>query len=206
MKPISVFIVDDHAITRAGLCSLLGTQKSLTVVGEAGDGRTAVRKILETRPDVIIMDLMMPGMDGSETTQELLAKWPEAKVLLLTTFGSADGLAHALAAGAIGALLKSAALPELMEAIRNSAAGRQNVSDEIAQLIEESPPVPELSERQREILKSVTCGLSNTAIASQFRISLPMVKEHLSAIFAKLGAANRAEAVAIALRKHLLKL
>ena len=206
MTPIKILLIDDHSVMRMGLAALLGTQRDLQIVGDAGDGETGIRKALKLRPDVVIMDLMMPVMDGVATTRELLAKMPEAKVLILTTFGSSDGIAHALESGAKGAIMKTADLAELLDAIRAVARGERSVAPEIEQILTEDPPVPELSPRQTDIMKSVIRGLTNEDIAKQLGISLPMVKEHVKALFAKIGAANRTEAVAIALRKHLLKI
>lgn len=205
MKKIKVLLIDDHAIMRMGLASLLGTQKDLEVVGDADNGKTGINKALKLRPDVVIVDLLMPGMDGTETTRRLREQLPESHVMILTSFGTADGIAHALSAGACGAIMKNAKLPELVSAIRKVALGHRAVSDEIEQMMTDNPPVPELSSRQSEILAFVIQGLSNAEIADRLAISAPMVRDHLKAIFAKLGAANRAEAVAIALRKHLLK-
>lgn len=205
MKQIRVLIVDDHAIMRNGLASLLRTRKEIEVVGDAGDGASGIRKALKLKPDVVIMDLMMPDLDGKEATRQLLQQQPDAKVLIFTTFGTADGIGHALDAGARGAILKNVELTELVSAIKTVAAGGQALSPEIEQILAEDPPVPELSARQNEILGSIVRGLSNEDIARQLGISVPMVKEHVNATFAKLGAANRAEAAGIALRKHLLK-
>ena len=206
MTPIKILLVDDHAVMRKGLASLLGTRKELQVVGDADDGASGIRMALKLKPDVVIMDLMMPEMDGVETTRQLLARMPNAKVLILTSFGSADGIAHALASGAKGALMKTADLAELLDAIRAVSRGERSVSPEIEQILTDDPPVPELSPRQTDIMKSVIRGLTNEDIARQLNISLPMVKEHVKALFTKIGAANRTEAVAIALRKHLLKI
>jgi len=206
MKNIRVLLVDDHAVMRMGLASLLGTNRDITVVGDVGDGESAVKKAVQLKPDVILVDLMMPGMDGVETTRALLQKLPEAKVVIFTTFGTADGIGHALDAGAKGALLKTVGLKELVSAIKQVDAGETVLAPEIEQMLNESPTLPELSKRQSEILNSIIGGLSNQDIARQLGISVPMVKEHLNALFSKIGAANRTEAVAIALRKQLLKL
>lgn len=201
---IKVLIVDDHAILRMGLASLIESERDVCVAGDADDGETAIRKVLKLKPDVVVMDLMMPGMDGAETTRRLLEKMPEAKVLILTSFALADGLAHALEAGARGAVMKNADFAELLAAIRTVAAGGRAVSPEIERILAANPPVPALSPRQAEILASIVRGLSNADIALQLGISVDMVKEHANALFAKIGAANRTEAVAIALRRHLL--
>ena len=206
MNRIKVLIVDDHAIMRNGLTSLLRTSREIDVIGSAGDGKSGIQKAVKLKPDVVIMDLMMPEMDGTEATRLLLQKLPDVKVLIFTTFSTADGIGHALEAGASGAIMKNVELPELVAAIKTVASGGRALSPEIEQILSEDPPLPELSTRQAEILHSITRGLSNDDIARLLGISVPMVKEHVNAIFAKLGAANRAEAVAIAMRKHLLKL
>lgn len=205
MAKIKVMLVDDHAMLRMGLASLLGTTKEIQVVAEAGNGAEALGKYEQCSPDVVVMDLMMPEMDGTETTRELLKVHPDAKVLILTTFGTADALGHALEAGALGAILKTAKLPELVSSIEAVAAGKRSVASEIEQILKESPPVQALSKRQAEILEAITRGLSNEDIAAMLGISVPMVKEHVKILFEKIGAANRAEAVAIAIKKHLLK-
>lgn len=204
MERITILLVDDHAIMRQGLVSLLGTCPELQVVGDVGDGESGIRVALELKPDVIVMDLMMPEMNGTQTTQRLLETWPEAKVLILTTFGAADDLARALSAGARGAVLKSADWEEFRKAIATVAAGQRYVSSEIEQIVSENPPVPVLSPRQQEILDLMAKGLMNEDIAGILKISRPVVKEHVKAILHKLNAANRTEAVAIALRKYLI--
>ena len=206
MKKTTVLIIDDHAIMRKGLASLLRTSKEIDVLGDAGDGETGIQMARELKPDVVLMDLMMPGMDGTDATRQLLAALPSVKVLIFTTFGTADGIGHALKAGASGAIMKNVELPGLVAAIKTVAAGGRVLSPEIEQILTADPPVPKLSARQTEILHSITRGLSDKDIARQLGISVPMVKEHVNATFAKLGAANRAEAVAIAMRKHLLKM
>ena len=203
---IRVLIADDHTIVRAGLAALLGTEDDLEIVGQAKNGDEAIREAVRLVPDVVIMDLMMPGLDGVETTRRLRAEHPETHVLVLTTYGTSDDIAHALDAGASGALLKTADLPDLVSAIRGVASGNRILSAEIEQILATDPPIPGLSERQSDILASVTRGLSNEDIAHQLGISVARVREHLTTLFEKLGAANRAEAVAIALRKHLLKI
>ena len=205
MGKLRVLIVDDHAILRMGLTSILNAQRDLVVVGDASDGATGIARARALKPDVVIMDLMMTEMDGTETTRRLLAHDPDARVLILTTFGTADGISHALEAGARGAVMKNVEFSELVEAIRAVAAGGRFVSPEIERIISSEPPVPALSPRQGEILALLVRGLSNADIARQLGISVNMVKEHSNALFAKLGVANRTEAVALALRKHLLK-
>ena len=205
MSKIKVLIADDHEVMRMGLATMLETDPSFRVVGEASDGAEAVAKALELRPDVVVMDLVMPQMDGSEATARIKESAPSTKVLLLTTFGTADGIAHALAAGAEGALLKSAASIDILKAVKRIVNGEQVVSEEVREFMLKEPPVPELTERQRVILKSMTEGLINFAIAKRLGISEDGVKRHANVIFRKLGVGSRSEAIALAFRKHLLK-
>ena len=205
-KKTSILLIDDHTVMRMGLASLLGTCRELSVVGDTGDGESGLRLAAKLHPDVIIMDLMMPRMNGADATKALIEKWPEAKILILTTFGTADGISKALEAGAKGAILKSADLSELRKAIFEVANGKSYISSEIRHIMDEDPPVNALSPRQGEILQAIARGFSNSDIAKLLGISLDMVREHTSALFQKLGAANRTEAVTIAIRKHLLKL
>jgi len=207
MKETTVLLVDDHAIFRMGLASLLGTAKGIKVVGDAGDGASAVKKALSLRPDVVIMDLIMPGsMDGAEATKALIEKWPEAKVVILTTYETADGIGHALDAGARGAIVKKAELDDVLNAIRTVAEGEIFVSDEIKQVLKSNATCTPLSPRQSEIIELVSLGLTNEDISYKLGISATSVRDYLKTTFAKIGAANRAEAVAIAFRKHLLKI
>ena len=202
---IKVLIIDDHAILRMGLTALLNSKKDIEVVGDAANGAAGIRKAVRLKPDVVIVDLVMPDMDGVETTRQLLERDPDAKVMILTTFGTADGISHALAAGACGAVMKNVEFTELVAAIKTVAAGGRAISPEIERILATEPPIPGLSPRQAEILASLVRGLSNNDIATQLGISLNMVKEHTSSLFAKLGVANRAEAISLALRKHLVK-
>jgi len=206
MSKIKVLVVDDHAIVRSGLETLLATNANIEVVGSAGNGREALSVAKRTNPDVVLMDLMMPVMDGTEATQKLKTECPTAKVLIITTFGTADALGHALDVGATGAVLKSIRINGLLDAIRKTARGERYLSPEIEQMLANDKPIPELSGRQIDILHAISIGRSNDEICTQFGISRPTVRDHLHAIFTKIGAANRAEAVGIALRKHLLKI
>ena len=206
MKPINILIADDHAIVRMGLASLFSTQDGLSVVGDAEDGEAAVRKTLKLKPDVVVMDLMMPKKDGATATAEIHAVLPDVKILILTTFGTSDGIVHALNAGALGAIMKSSPNSELVSSIRAIAKGKRAISEEVERLLEEDPPAKALTPRQMQILEGLVRGLTNQNIATQLGIREDRVKGHVNSIFTKLGAANRTEAVAIALRKHLLKI
>lgn len=204
MTPTRVLIVDDHAILRMGLASLLSSKKDIEVVGDAANGPEGVRRAIELKPDVVVMDLMMPGMGGAEATARLLEKAPDAKVLIITTFDTSDGIDRALKAGARGAIMKNCDFEELVDALRTVASGGSYIAPDVKRLFSNDPPAITLSPRQREMLQSIARGLSNPDIAKQFGISIYVVKEHIAALFAKIGAANRSEAVAIAMRKNLL--
>ena len=205
-QAIRILIADDHTVVRAGLKAILEFEKDLSVVGEATNGLDAVRKSAELHPNVVIMDLMMPRLSGADATAKIKSADTNVQVLILTSYGSAEDINKALSAGASGVLLKNASDDQLVAAIRKVSQGGKAMPAEIAKTIKFNPPVAELTERQLEILLSVTRGLSNNDIAKQFDISPSGVKHHLTTIFAKLGAASRAEAVTIALRKHLLKI
>ena len=202
---ITILIADDHLIVRTGLAALLGTERDFQVVGQAKNGIEAVREAARLRPDVVIMDLVMPKKDGVEATAEISQKAPESRVILLTTFGMSDGIAHALAAGAKGAILKNADNAELVKAIRTVHNGGEFVSAEIRQQLAVDPPIPQLTPRQNEILAAMVRGLTDRDISRLLGIRLDGVNDHVRAILEKIGASNRTEAVAIALRKHLLK-
>ena len=203
---IRLLIADDHSIVRMGLATLLELEDDLELVGMSVNGKTAVAEAAKTKPDIVVMDLMMPVMDGIEATKAIKAKLPKTKVILFTTFPTSDLISKALESGAVGAIFKSAADTELIKAIREVAAGKTYISDDIQKLIASDPPVAALSPRQTEILESIVRGLSNAEIGMQLGITPTVVREHTITLFQKIGAANRAEAVAIALRKHLLKM
>ena len=206
MKKIRIIIADDHAVMRMGLIALFDTVGEFEVVAEAADGKEAVELALRHRPDVVIMDLVIPILDGVAATEKIAKSCPDVRVLLLTTYGSSDGIAHALDVGASGAVLKSASNDELISAIKAVAAGQKSISGDVQRLLQDDPPIKPLTQRQTEILSYVTRGLTNQDIAKVLGIRVDSVAQNLSAIFAKLNAANRAEAITIALRKHLLKL
>ena len=206
MEKTRVLNADDHAVVRMGLASLLGTSKSIEVVGDAFDGEDAVRKALRLKPDVVILDLVMPRKDGIAAAAELQQKLPSARILVLTTFSSTENIAKALKAGATGAVLKSSGNDELISAVLKVAAGERYLSDDVRHLLEEDPPLPDLSPRQFEILSLIARGQTNKEISSQLDISLESVKSHVKIIFEKLGASSRTEAASIAQRKQLLKI
>ena len=204
MTKTTVMIVDDHSVVRIGLAMLIGIESDLTVCAEAESGKEAVRLAEELKPAVVAMDFVMHDMDGAETTAALLKVSPQSKVLILTSYGSSADLSRALDAGATGAVTKDIANEDLLDAIRATARGERRLSPEIRSSLAESENRIDLTPRQREVLNSITRGLSNDDIATMLAISKVRVKQHLSALYEKLGAANRAEAVAIALRRQLL--
>lgn len=204
MKKITILIADDHKIVRMGLKSLFAAEKDLTVVGEAEDGEQAVKKALELRPDIVIMDLVMPRKDGVSATRELHEQLPGTSVVVLTSYSTSDTIAAALQAGARGAVMKSADDNDLLSAIRAVAAGETFVSTEVKGLLAVDPPAPTLSKRQLEVLQALVKGFNNTEIADQLGISRTVVKDHVETLLSKLGAANRTELTAITVRKNLL--
>ena len=206
MNKTKILIADDHTIVRIGLAALLSAEKDMQVVGEAKNGVEAIRKAKQLLPDVIIMDLFMPKKNGIDATTEILGALPAAKILILTSFGTSDGIARSLQAGAVGAFMKTADDGELVTAIRKVMRGERVISPEVRRMLNEDPPVPELSSRQREILNAIATGLTNKEIAVTLSVRKDTVEDYLRMLFSKLGASNRTEAVAIALRKQLLKI
>ena len=201
-----VLIADDHVILRMGLVTLFENTPDFAIAGEADDGEEAVKKTLRLKPDIVIMDLSMPVMDGIEATREIISSAPNMKILVLTTFATSDSISDVLSAGARGVLLKNIPRNQLLSAIRRIAAGERVLSEDVKAVLAEDPPIAVLSPRQSEILNMLAKGLSNRDMAQLLGISITVVKEHITALYGKLGAANRTEAVGIALRKHLLKL
>ena len=201
---LKILIVDDHAIVRDGLAAILKFQKDMTVIGEANDGESALQKAQTLRPDIILMDLMMPNMNGADATAAIKQVLPETQILLLTSYGTSSELSRAFRNGATGAITKSLPKEELLAAIRNVATGMRIASPEIEQTLNEESETPTLTPRQLEILRSLARGLTNDDIAHEFGLSKAGVKFHLLTIFRKLNVANRTEAVSLALRKHLL--
>ena len=203
---IRILIADDHSIVRMGLATLLEMENDLELVGHSANGEEAVADALRLKPDVVVMDLMMPVVDGVEATAAIMAKIPEVKIVLFTTFPTSDLIAKAIDKGAKGVVFKSAADTELVKAIRAVASGKSYISPDVAKLLASDPPIEPLTPRQEEILGSIARGLSNSDIAKELGITPTTVREYTIALFQKIGAANRSEAVAIALRKHLLKI
>ncbi|MER7860071.1 response regulator transcription factor [Amycolatopsis japonica] len=204
---LRVLIVDDEPLLRAGLRSLLDNQPDLSVVGEADDGGEVVDLVRRTHPDVVLMDVRMPGVDGIEATRRVLAEIPEPpKVLVITTFDNDDYVYDALLAGASGFLLKRARKEEFAHAIRTIAAGETLLFPDAIRRMVTARPAPSglaprpssLTKRETEVLRLIATGKSNVDIAAELVISLETVKTHVGNIFGKLGAANRSQAVVFA--------
>ena len=201
---IRVMLVDDHLVVRMGLAAIISIERDMQLVGEAADGFEAVKLAAEINPDVVIMDIMMPKLNGVDAIAEILKRNPKTRILVLTTFGTSDDLRRALAAGATGALVKDSSKTELVSAIRECATGKNVMSPAIARQLNCKTPAVELSPRQLEILNYVAKGFNNAEIASLVGIGRDCVKAHLSAAFARLDASSRSEAVAIALNLGIL--
>lgn len=212
-RPIRVLIVDDQAIVRGGIVALLATEPGVQVVGQAPDGEEALRLLDEQRPDVVLMDLMMPGMDGVETTRRVLERAPCTRVLILTSFAGDDDVFPALQAGAIGYLLKDTDPGELVRAVKHAYADKSVFDPEVARkLLQElkaaSPPehcarlaVDRLTPREVEVLHLIGVGLGDAAIAERLVVGESTVRTHVRRILAKLRLASRTQAALYALRR-----
>lgn len=206
---IRILIVDDHAMVRRGLVAFLRTAPDLKLVGEVPSGESALAVLDEVAPDVILMDLMMPGMSGIETIQAVRDRDPDVQIIALTSFGKDDLVKQALTAGAISYLLKDVDAQELAEAIRAAHEGQSRLSREALQALVgalNQPPSPghDLTNREREVLALLVEGLNNSEIAERLFIGRSTAKTHVSNILSKLGADSRVEAVTIALEHGLV--
>jgi DNA-binding NarL/FixJ family response regulator len=207
---IRVLVVDDHPVVRHGLTAILRWERDLDVVGEAADGREAVQRIIEQRPDVVLLDLRLPHLSGIEVMRQVRAQLPQVRFLVLTTYDTDAYIGPALAAGAQGYLLKDATPEELAGAVRSLMQGRAalepGVAARLLEKISDGGAADELSAREREVLERLVRGASNKAIAANLNVSENTVKTHISHIFAKLGVQSRAEAVAAAIQRGMVSL
>ncbi len=206
---IKILLVDDHAVVRSGLSKFLMINKDLKLIGEASDGNEAIQMVSLHKPDVVLMDLMMPGMDGITATREIHRKYPGVKVIALTSFAEQNMVQGALQAGAMGYLQKNVTAKELGSAIRSAYEGRMILSPEATQILANSVAQPQihgeqLTERESDVLKCMVNGLNNNEIAVELVISLGTVKFHISNIFHKLGVDSRVEAVKLAMEQKLV--
>jgi two-component system, NarL family, response regulator LiaR len=206
---IRVMLVDDHTMVRRGLAAFLKVFDDLQLAGEAESGEAAIQVCAEVLPDVVLMDMVMPDMDGAAATRIIRQQFPQVQVIALTSFKEGDLVKNALEAGAIGYLLKDVSAEELVQAIRAAHAGRATLSPEAAQSLVEranQPVAPglDLTERELEVLALMVEGLNNTQIAGRLTVSSSTIKSHVSNILSKLGVASRTEAVTLALRKGIV--
>jgi two-component system, NarL family, response regulator LiaR len=208
-QPIRVMLVDDHTMVRRGLATFLKVFDDFELVGEAENGAAAIQLCAKVMPDVILMDMVMPEMDGASVTRAIRQQFPQVQVIALTSFKEGGLIKNALEAGAIGYVLKDISADDLAQAIRAAHAGRATLSPEAAQSLVESanlPPAPglDLTERERAVLALMVEGLNNTQIAGRLSVSPSTVKSHVSNILSKLGVSSRTEAVSLALRHGLV--
>jgi NarL family two-component system response regulator LiaR len=202
-------LVDDHTMVRRGLATMLEVFDDLQLAGEAESGEAAIQLCAEVLPDVILMDMALPRMDGATATYAIRQQFPQVQVLALTSFKEGKVIKQALEAGAIGYLLKDVSADDLVGAIRAAYAGRATLSPEAAQALVQTanqPPAPglDLTEREREVLTLMIEGLNNTQIAGRLTVSPSTIKSHVSNILSKLGVASRTEAVTLALRNRII--
>ena len=206
---VRVLIADDHPVVRRGLTAVLAAYDDFHLVGEVSSGEEAISFCEKTQPDVVLMDLVMPGMGGIKAIRVIRERWPQVAVIALTSFGEMTLVEEALKAGAVSYLLKNVSAEELAAAIRGAVTGRSTLSPEVARLLIQNIRQPagkdyNLSDREREILKLIVEGLPNVAIAERLIIAQSTVKFHVSNILSKLGVSSRTGAVALALRHHLV--
>jgi DNA-binding NarL/FixJ family response regulator len=205
-SPITVLAADDHPLIRAGLVALLGTEPALEVVAEAGDGEEALEKYRELRPDIVLMDLSMPVMDGLSATRAILEEFPNARVIVLTTYGGDEDIHRALDAGAMGYLVKDMVGADILNVIRTVHGGRRGIPPPVAaKLAEHTPRIP-LTSREIEVLSLVSQGLTNAEVAARIGRTEGTAKVHLKNILQKLGATDRTEAVTTALKRGFIRL
>lgn len=209
LKPIRVMLVDDHTMVRRGLAIFLKVYKDLALAGEAENGEAAVQLCGEIQPDVILMDMVMPKMDGIAAIREIRKKFPKIQIIALTSFKEEKLIKSALEAGAIGYLLKDVSAAILAQAIRDAYIGRSTLSPDVTQAMVNAaglPPKPglDLTERECEVLSLMVEGLNNTQIAGRLTVSPSTIKSHVSNILTKLGVSSRTEAVTLALRNGLI--
>jgi NarL family two-component system response regulator LiaR len=208
-KTIKVMIVDDHPIVRNGLKAMLLAIDDMELAGEAGSGTETLTLCRESVPDVILMDMVMPGMDGLETTRLVLDQYPDAKIIIVTSFSKEEMVQDALEAGATGYLLKNASVDTLTEAIRSAFADQPTLAPEATKALIKVKTGPmklgrDLTARERQVLALVVEGMGNDEIADRLVISSNTVKNHVRACMSKLGAANRAQAAALAVKHQLV--
>lgn len=209
---IRILLADDHEMVRIGVSAYLSTQQDMEVVGEATNGREAVQKALELKPDIILMDMVMPEMNGAEATAEIIKQWPEAKIMVITSFLDDDKVYPALEAGAISYILKTSNAKRIAEAIRETLSGKTVLEPEVTSKMmqkmrsgNDRQPHKELTDRELEILLLLAQGKSNQEIADELFIALKTVKTHVSNLLSKLEVQDRTQAVIYAFQNKLVQ-
>lgn len=205
-SPIRILLVDDHSIVRKGLAMILEAEPDMTVVGQAENAREAIDVFRAKQPDVTVMDLKMNGLSGVDAVMSIRAEYPGARLLMLSTYDRDDDIYRSIRAGAMGYLVKDTPSDDIMEAIRNVHAGRKYFPPLVSEKLAERLTMPELSEREAEVLRLMTTGLSNKEIANSLSLAVGTVKCHVNSILAKLDADDRTQAVVIGLKKGLTDL
>jgi DNA-binding NarL/FixJ family response regulator len=206
MANLRVMLVDDHYLVRMGLTSVINLEADMTVCAEASTGEQAISLFRSQRPDVLLMDLRLPGMSGVEATQMIRGEFPDARVIVLSTYVSDEDIYAALQAGAMAYLVKSVSRDELTQAIRKAAAGRRHITPELAARLADRMSRANLSSRELDVLRLLVGGKRNREIASSLDITEGTVKLHVSSILGKLGATDRTEAVTVALQRGIVQL
>jgi two-component system NarL family response regulator len=205
-RPITVLVIDDHPVVREGVAAMLARQGDMVVVGEAATGREAIGRFRELAPDVALLDLRLPDLDGVEVTAALRAEWPTSRILVLTTYDGDEDIHQALSAGAQGYLLKQALREELAAAVRAVHAGRRYIPPGVAVRLAERPLGAELTPREKDVLALIVEGHSNKEIADALGLTEGTIKGYVNTMLAKLGVADRTQAAITAVRRGLVHL
>ncbi|GAB2486953.1 response regulator transcription factor [Alkalibacterium psychrotolerans] len=209
---IKLLLVDDHQMVRLGLSSFFSVQKDIEVVGEAENGQKGVELALELKPDIILMDLVMEVMDGTQATEEIIKKWPEAKIMILTSFIDDEKVYPAMQAGACGYILKTSSAQEIADAVRSTFNGKNYIEDEVSTILEEKRENKDrhdlherLTSRENEVVQLISRGYTNQEIADELFITLKTVKTHVSNILSKLEVEDRTQVAIYAFRHDLVE-
>ncbi len=203
---IRILLADDHYVVRMGLRAIIEMEPDLRIVGEAEDGTQAIEQFRRHRPEVVLMDLKMPKLDGLQATVLLRKEFPDARILMLSTYDGHEDIHRALAAGAMGYVLKNSSGADLVQAIRAVRAGQRYIPPVVAQRLAQRPPCSDLSERELDVLRLVVKGLSNKELADQLRITEHTAKSHLKSILGKLNVRDRTEAATLAIHQGIVHL